>query len=170
MLRLHQDRQAERKREVAEWIERLRGGHLLQPIPGDPEAIARLLGNVHMPQKRQRDRAITALAHEQGFPNNQIAVCLGLDRRTSRRYLRAYHQGGVEQLLAPETRGERKAEQEDLKDAVFRLLHEPPMDHGINRTSWIMRDLRKVLADQGFAACAQIVSQIIRNAGWKWKN
>jgi transposase len=169
-LRLHRDRQAERKREVAEWIERLRSGHLLQPIPGDPEAIARLLSNVHMPQKRQRDRAITALAHEQGFPNNQIAVCLGLDRRTSRRYLRAYHQGGVQQLLAPETRGERKAEQEDLKDAVFRLLHEPPMDHGINRTSWIMRDLRKVLADQGFAACAQIVSQIIRDAGWKWKN
>jgi transposase len=148
----------------------LRGGHLLQPIPGDPEVIAQLLSNVHMPQRRRRDRAITVLAYEQGFSNNQIAVCLGLDRKTSRRYLRAYLEGGMEQLLAPERRGARKAEQEDLKEAVFRLLHEPPKDHGINRTSWIMRDLRKVLADQGFAACAQIVSQIIRDAGWKWRN
>jgi transposase len=168
-LRLHRDRSAERKREVAEWIECLRGDRPLQPIRGDSEVIARLLRNVHIPQRRRRDRAITVLAHEQGFSNTQIAACLGLDRKTCRRYLRLYQEGGVEQLLAPETRGARKAEQEDLKAAVFRLLHEPPKDHGINRTSWIMRDLRKVLADQGSPACAQTVRQIIRDAGWKWR-
>jgi hypothetical protein len=67
------------------------------------------------------------------------------------------------------TRGPRKAEQEDLKAAVFRVLHEPPKDHGINRTSWIMRDLRTVLARQGFPACLQVLRQIIHDAGWKWR-
>ncbi len=67
------------------------------------------------------------------------------------------------------TRGPRRAECEDLKAAVFRVLHEPPKDHGINRTSWIMRDLRTVLARQGFPACLQVLHQIIHDAGWKWR-
>ncbi|MHB1305317.1 MAG: transposase [Acidiphilium sp.] len=99
----------------------------------------------------------------------RISTYLGLSRNTCRRYLRTYREGSVEQLLAPMTRGPRRAEDEDLKAAVFRVLHEPPKDHGINRTSWIMRDLRTVLSRQGFPACLQVLRQIIQDAGWKWR-
>lgn len=168
-LRLHRDRRSERAAEVSNWIARLRGDRIGLPLHGDPDAIERLLQSIHDQRRRQRNRAITVLAHEQGFPIRRISACLGLSRNTCRRYLRAYQEGGVEQLLAPMTRGPRRAECEDLKAAVFRILHEPPKNHGINRTSWIMQDLRTVLARQGFPACLQVLRQIIQGAGWKWR-
>lgn len=168
-LRLHRDRLTERATEVANWIDQLRGDRLELPLRGDLDAIDRLLLSVHDSRIRQRNRAITVLAHEQGFPIRRLSACLGLSRNTCRHYLRAYQKGGVDQLLAPMTRGPRRAESEDLKAAVFRILHEPPKDHGINRTSWIMRDLRAVLARQGFPACLHVLRQIIQDAGWKWR-
>jgi transposase len=168
-LRLHRDCKMERATEVANWIDQLRGDRLELPLRGTPNVIDRLLGCVHDPRSRQRNRAITILAYEQGFPIRRISACLGSSRNTCRRYLRSYQEGGVEQLLAPMTRGPRKAESEDLKTAVFRVLHEPPKDHGLNRTSWIMRDLSAVLARQGFPACLHVLRQIIHDAGWKWR-
>jgi transposase len=168
-LRLHRDHRTERSTEAANWIDQLRGDRQEHSLRGDPDVIDRLLGSIHDPRSRQRNRAMTALAHEQGFPIKRISAALGSSRNTCRRYLREYREGGVDQLLAPMTRGPRKAENEDLKAAVFRLLHEPPKDHGINRTSWIMRDLKAVLARQGFPACLHVLRQIIHDAGWKWR-
>lgn len=168
-LRLHRDYRLERAAEVANWIDQLRGDRLELPLRGDPEIINRLCRKVHDPRSRERNRAIAVLAHEQGFSIRRVSASLGMSRNTCRRHLRAYREGGVEQLLAPMTRGARKAENEELKAAVFRLLHEPPSDHGINRTSWIMCDLRTVLARNGFPVCLQVLRQIIRDAGWKWR-
>jgi hypothetical protein len=56
-----------------------------------------------------------------------------------------------------------------LKAALFRILHEPPRAHGINRTSWIMPDLKAVLASQGFPSGLHVIRTIIREAGWKWR-
>lgn len=169
VLRLHRDHWSERAAEVADLIDRLRGDRLEQPLRGDPDIIGRLLLSVHDPRSRQRNRALAVLAYEQGFPIKRISRYLGLGRNTCRRYMRMYHEGGVEHLLTSMNRGPRKAEDEDLKTAVFRLLHEPPKDHGINRTSWIMRDLRTVLLRQGHSVCFQVLRQIIRDAGWKWR-
>lgn len=168
-LRLHRDRRSERKAEVAEWIDRLRGDRLLAGPAGDLEAVERLLRSVHDQRPRQRNRAIAVLAHEQGFPIRQISACLGSSRNTCRRYLRAYRDGGVDGLLAPARRGIRLADQEDLKASVFRTLHQPPTEHGINRSSWIMRDLRSALANQGHHAGLHVLRQIIHDAGWKWR-
>lgn len=168
-LSLHRDRRTERAAEVANWIDGLRANRLGLSLHGDPDANDRLLRSVHDSRGRQRNRAIAALAHEQGFSIRRISACLEISRNTCRRYLRTYREGGVEALLAPMTRGPRKAEDEDLKTAVFRVLHEPPRDHGINRTSWIMRDLRAVLAQQGHPACSHVLRQIIHDAGWKWR-
>lgn len=168
-LRLHRDRRSERAAEVTNWIDRLRADRVELPLRGDPDTNDRLLRSVHDPRSRQRNRAIAALAYEQGFSIRKISTYLGLSRNTCRRYLRTYREGGVEQLLAPMTRGPRKAESEDLKAAVFRILHEPPKDHGVSRTSWIMRDLRAALIRQGHSACLQVLRQIIQDAGWKWR-
>jgi transposase len=168
-LHLHRDRRSERAAEVASWIDQLRGDRLELPPRGDPAVINRLLKYVHNKRSRTRNRAITALAHEQGFPLRRITACLGVSRNTSRRYLRAYQDGGVDKLLAPMTRRPPGVDRDDLKAAVFRLLHEPPKDHGINRTSWIMADLRTVLAEKGFPACLHVLRRIIHEAGWKWR-
>ena len=168
-LSLERDRRAEQGLEVAHWINELRGNHLGTPLRVSAEVASKLLPCVHDPSSRRRNRAITVLAYAQGFPIRRISACLGLSRNSCRRHIRAFQAGGVEQLLAPISRGVLKAQQEDLKAAVFRILHEPPKDHGINRTSWTMRDLRMVLTSVGHPACLHVVRQIVKDAGWKWR-
>jgi transposase len=92
-----------------------------------------------------------------------------VSRNTCRKYVRIYQAGGAEELLRPKRRGGGKANDDTLRAAVFRILHEPPRDHGFNRTSWIMRDLREALASEGFSACPQVIQRIFRDAGWKWR-
>jgi transposase len=168
-LELHRDRRAERRQEAEDWIGKLRADRLDQPPRGDPHDVRRLLSAIHVPQRRRRNRAIVALAHNQGFSNNQIANCLGLDRKTCRKYRRIYEAHGPQILLSNETRTRRNLDNGDLKDALFRLLHEPPAIHGFNRTSWIMRDLSAILAKQGLPACVHVLRRIIHEAGWKWR-
>lgn len=36
-----------------------------------------------------------------------------------------------------------------IKKAIFGLMHEPPSNHGINRTTCIMADLSRVLRETG---------------------
>ena len=78
--------------------------------------------------------------------------------------------GGVEALFAKGRRmGGRLAENEATLRAVFALLHEPPSVIGINRTSWRMADLTQVLREGGTPVCAQVVRDITRSAGWRWR-
>ncbi len=167
-LRLHRDCRADRKTEVREWIDDLRADRLAALPAGDQQAVGGLLAIVQGSRPRQREQALAVLAHGQGFPIRQIALCLGISRNTCRRYVRAYHEGGLDRLI---TRASApvKATSEELKAAVFRILHEPPKDYGINRTSWIMRDLRSALAGQGHHAGLHVLRQIIHDAGWKWR-
>ncbi len=51
----------------------------------------------------------------------------------------------------------------------MRLLHAPPSEHGFNRTSWRMQDLKAVLDRQGTVATLNSVRASIRSAGFKWK-
>ena len=168
-LRIQRDSRLERATEAARWIDQLRGGRAELPSFEEPEVTNQLRARIHAPKRRERNRAIAILAHERGFSIRRISACLGMSRVTCRRHIRTYKAGGVAQLFAPMTRGPRLAESEALKTALFRLLHEPPAEHGINRTSWIMRDLRAMLAKQGFSVCLNVLRQIIREAGWKWR-
>lgn len=167
-LRLHRDRRAEGIAEVREWIDDLRADRLTVLPTGDQQVIGRLLTMVQGSRARQRDQALAVLAHGQGFPIRQIALCLRMSRNTCRRYIRSYREGGLDQLVMRASTP-LKAANEELKAAVFRVLHEPPKEYGINRSSWIMRDLRSALAGQGHHAGLHVLRQIIHDAGWKWR-
>ncbi|WP_267395015.1 MULTISPECIES: IS630 family transposase [unclassified Sphingomonas] len=167
-LQLHRDGRTERRAEVHKWVDDLRADRLPKPPTGDRETVGRLLSIVRGSDARRRNKAIAALAHGQGFPIRQIAQALDIGRNTCRRYVRAYLEGGVEQLTE-RSRTPLKATNEELKAAVFRVLHEPPINHGFNRASWIMRDLRAALAKQDHPVGLHVLRQIIHEAGWKWR-
>ena len=63
----------------------------------------------------------------------------------------------------------RKFDDEEIKQAVFRLLHEPPSNYGINRTTWIMPDLARVLRETGHPACPEVIRKITKAAGYRWR-
>ena len=54
--------------------------------------------------------------------------------------MRAFEHGGMAALFARQTRSTRKFDDKAVKEAVFSLLHEPPTNYGINRTTWNMAD------------------------------
>ncbi len=58
----------------------------------------------------------------------------------------------------------------ELHDATMAILHSPPAEHGFNRTAWRMRDLRLALAGVGVRTTMGSLAEVIRRAGYRWKN
>jgi transposase len=115
-----------------------------------------------------RKIVVAAMAKEAGFSRRAIAQHLDLARGTVRSHLEAYAAGDVDTLIQRKLRP-HKADNENFKKALFGLLHEPPSLSGYNRTSWRLEDLRQEMAKRGEPACRDVIRQVIRKAGFRWK-
>jgi hypothetical protein len=62
-----------------------------------------------------------------------------------------------------------KSENAAVKSAVFKVVHEPPSNYGINRTTWTMAHLVRVLRETGQPACPEVIRKIARAAGYRWR-
>lgn len=158
---------------VREWLDRLQRGEMRIPDLGDLdriEGLPLLLGRINNGTLRQRKKAAVVVADRRGIPIRIIATSLSVSRVSVRKYMRVFTVGGVEALFASSRRiGGRRAENEQVRKDVFTLLHEPPSAVGINRTTWRMADLTQVLRQRGTPVCAQVVREITRSAGWRWR-
>jgi transposase len=158
---------------VREWLDRLLRGEMRITNLGDLgriEGLPLLIGRINNGTLRQRKKAAAVVAHRRGVPIRIIATSLSMTRVSVRKYVRVFAVGGVEALFAGNRRvGGRRAENEQLRNNVFALLHEPPSAIGVNRTTWRMADLTQVLRERGTPVCAQVVREITRSAGWRWR-
>jgi len=116
-----------------------------------------------------RSKALVVLAMLEGFSINQIAKHLGIARVTVRHYFSSFKKGGEDEVFKGKSRP-RKSEDPDLKKCIFTLLHEPPSLHGFNRTTWRMLDLREALNNCGHSAGDQVIREVIKDAGYRWKS
>lgn len=155
------------------WLDGLLRGEMPVASLGDirpAEGLTVLLGRTKDGTLRQRKKAAAVLADLRGVPIRTIAASLSISRVSVRKYVRVFTAGGVEALFANGRRiGGRLADNEATRQAVFALLHEPPSASGINRTTWRMADLTEVLRERGTPVCAQVVREITRSAGWRWR-
>ena len=138
----------------------------LQSVP-ENERIQPLLSGL---RGKYRRRSLVILAKEYGFSLHSIATHLGIERKTVRSYIRLFSQGGRESLFGREKRLPRKADDEAFKTALFALLHEPPSLSGFNRTTWRMVDLQATLRERGHPACASVIREAIKKAGYRWRS
>jgi transposase len=116
-----------------------------------------------------RKKILTVLAQLEGFTITNIAEHLDISRKTARKVLSKYKSGGIEAALSRMEKP-HKAEDEELKNQVFKLLHEPPSLYGINATTWKKADLVNQLKNNGYYACEQVLREILKNAGYKWRS
>jgi transposase len=155
------------------WLDGLLRGEMPLPGLGDispAEGLTVLLRRTKDGTLRQRKKAAAVLANLRGVPIRTIAASLSISRVSVRKYVCVFTAGGVEALFANGSRiGGRLAENEATRQAVFALLHEPPSAIGINRTTWRMADLTQILRERGTPVCAQVVREITRSAGWRWR-
>ena len=160
--------EAERQRWM-EWLYLVERQDLADTGEGHAEQRRALMAMLLPVNQTQRQRALVILAEDAGFSANGIATFLAISPKSVRKYLKDFRTGGVPSLLSRKARA-RKADNAEFRGAVFALLHEPPSASGINRTSWKMTDLRRVLADRGHPVCPDIIRTVIRDAGFRWRS
>ncbi len=144
-----------------------------------PEALRREIGEIpdfsvllhHLYEGRlsDRNRSMVVLASHRGLSCGTVCAFLGIDHKTHRKYLQMFEAGGQAALFARKINPTRKFDNEAVKQAIFEVLHEPPSNYGINRTTWIMPDLERVLREAGRPACRAVIRKITKAAGYRWR-
>ncbi len=108
------------------------------------------------------------LAHNKGVRNVTIRHFLTVGQNYVPRLESAYQEHGVDWFSKHGHKGPRRWEQEPYKKAAFAILHSPPSAHGINRTTWTMKLMWKVMSKQGMLIGKNNLGKIIRNAGYRF--
>ena len=116
-----------------------------------------------------KNKALAILAFRRRLTTDTICAALGISTNTYWTYKRTFRDGGTEALFSRKPCSRRKTDSDTLKNAIFKVLHEPPSNYGINRTTWTMPLLRKVLNEAGNGACPDVVRSITRAAGYRWR-
>src|SRR3954451_14952254 len=136
---------------------------------GDLPELTPLLQRLYDGRLSDRNRALVILAKHHGLSGGVICAFLGICKLACLKYLRIFKHGRAAALFARKTESSRKVDDETLKKAVFSLLHEPPSNYGLNRTSWKMADFCRVLREKGRPACPEVIRKITKAAGYKWR-
>src|SRR5690242_17319500 len=95
-------------------------------------------------------RARIVLLAARQFPNDEIAGELETSRQTVSKWRKRFARHGMVGLSDVARSGRKKTVTiEPIKNAIFALLHSPPSQHNINRTTWRLADIRQCLLQQG---------------------
>jgi transposase len=116
-----------------------------------------------------RRRSIAVLADRRGLQIGPVCTALNLSRQSYRRYVRLFDEGGAEALFATRISPLRKFDNERVKKAVLSLLHQPPSNFDINRTTWKMPDLSLKMKERGEPAGEDVIRKIVKQAGYRWR-
>ena len=136
---------------------------------GDPPELGELRRRLYDGRLTDRNRSMVILANRHGLSSSVTFSFLGISRHAYRNYLRTFKRTGVPGLFARQTRSNRKFDNETIKNAVFGLLHEPPSNYNINRTTWTMGHLSQILRETGRPVSPSVISKIIKLAGYRWR-
>ncbi len=167
------DKRDQAKRAAFEWMRAVLQKEIsdeeLRREIGDLPELACLLQRLYDGRLSDRNRSMVVLAKHHGLGTGVICAFLGISKETCRKYWLIFEHGGTAELFARQTKSSRKFDDETVKEAVFSLLHEPPSNYGINRTSWKMADFCKVLSEKGRPACPEVIRKITKVAGYRWR-
>ena len=130
-------------------------------------AASSLAGFIKGGRWRERKKALAVLGCLRGIRTAVIARCLRMSRRTVGRYFCRFANEGLNALLpAKPAKPKDDPEREQL---LFSLLHSPPSTLGINRTSWRMDDLHRIMAESGRRTSRKRIRVLIKSAGFRWR-
>jgi transposase len=156
-----------------EWLRRLTFGLLkadevLKDIGNIPQ-LKTIMTTVRNGSHYNRMKAIALLGHLKGIKKATICSFTGMNKSFVDKNLKIFYKSGVKALFAPPKGHPKLSESNDIRRAVFKILHSPPRDHGFNRTSWTMQTLHEALKNDGHPVCSDVVRQILRKAGYGWR-
>jgi len=116
-----------------------------------------------------RNKAVAVFAFARGISTRLIARFLLLREATVSKWRKGVKAQGMAAPFAPRPGKGKRSELPEVKEAVFSILHAPPSEYGFNRTSWRMEDIVQTLRSEGIALCKDGVLQVIRKAGYRFR-
>jgi transposase len=138
---------------------------------GEIRDLDSLLRSIRTGALRDRNKALAVLADHRGVSFRSIARFLHIQMQTVSEYCSTYRLFGYERLIKGFYDRSRRADDESLQDALFSILHTPPRDYDINRTTWRQVDLKRVLEGQvGYRVSRDTIREIVKEAGYRWKH
>ncbi|WP_083841359.1 IS630 family transposase [Bradyrhizobium sp. STM 3843] len=137
-------------------------------LQGHPD-LAVLLEKLEKGRPIERLRALAVVASRSGLRTSVACRSLKQCRSSYARSIRLFEDGGAERLFARRINPHRKFDSEQVKQAVFNILHQPPGNFGINRTTWKMADLVRAMNETGQPACEEVIRAIVKRAGYRWR-
>jgi transposase len=161
------------QRDAVKWISTIAHKEIDHPdvpqaIIGHPD-LPILFNRLRKGGLLERRRSVVILASRHGLRGSLICKLLDISPATYRRCLRVFEEGGAAALFAPRTNPHRKFDSEAVKKALFGVLHQPPRTFGINRTTWKLADLSRILKEVGQPAGEDVIRKIIKMAGFRWR-
>lgn len=141
--------------------------HLSDKLPRSD--LAKLYRATFSTSRRLQKRALAMLFHLYRINPRLIAQFLFIAPSTPKRYFRQFEHHGVDRLLWPARKKVKKVEDPHYKEALLSILHSPPADFGVNRTTWTTELLSTVMKSKGLMTGHNTVSQIIRRAGYRFR-
>jgi transposase len=104
------------------------------------------------------------------------AVTFNVSTKTAAKWVRRFQQEGRAGLIDHSSRPHCSPRRlspdltdDDCKTLVFSMLHRPPREFGINRSSWKLDDLHRTFREQGHAVSEARIRRVIKSAGFKWR-
>jgi transposase len=118
---------------------------------------------------RYRNRAMAIFSRLYQAPEGMIAKFLLVSTQTVKAYVHQFKFGGILEVLDLSKKVIKKHDDPQHKKTLFAILHAPPSDYDINRTTWAMDDLHRIMAEKGFGISYQGIRKIIKNEGYSVK-
>jgi transposase len=135
----------------------------------EPHEAAYILKVMREGRLTARNRIVAIAAHLKGIETRYIAEFLGISSLSVNEYVRRFLAQRFEGLLPLPRKPITKAADTRYSDALFALLHAPPGSYGINRCTWTMLDLKRVLSRSGLHISLFNMRQIIWRAGYRFR-
>src|SRR4030042_7217627 len=141
--------------------------HLRHKI--DPDDLRKLYDTIFDKRTYMRDKALGIIFTLCGINPNIIANFLFLYKRTIRKKFVKFKKLGTDKFLSSRKRDIRVHDIPEIQNAVFSVLHSPPLTHGINRTTWTIKLITEVVNRQGYGVGKNTVDKIIKDAGYRFR-
>ena len=119
--------------------------------------------------KLRSRRALAVAFHMIGIHSDTIADFMGYEHRTVRRLVKKFQNGQYELAFATHPRKPKKHLRQEVRDKLFAILHVPPSQFDINRTTWTIDLLRDVLEEEGMLVGKNTISKIIKLEGYNFR-
>lgn len=115
-------------------------------------------------------RSHIILSLSEGRTPSETAQLTNVSRPIVYKWAHRFIERGIDGLNRSRRHIITKADNDAIKSAIFSILHSPPSEHGINRTSWKIDDLKKcLLLSKDISISKAVIRRVIRSAGFKWR-